>query len=793
MTRIGLKSEPDHRFNTEILQGSWMKGILQKKGYPVLLSTDSLPARFRLRDQEYPEKNQKRIRNLFQNRRKEKAASWKTAPERKGKISMKRKTLALLAAGILLLPLAGSPIETIRVNAEEFESAPLPNTQNSSSVLSGQYNNLHWSIENGVLTIRGSGPMKELDNKGDYYPWQSGECRQSNVKKIVIEEGVTSIGLYAFRNMETWDLTEGVKMPASLISIGEQAFSWNKKLPSILFPENLKNIDANAFDGCDNLAEIVFTGTAVPSVGYSAFTGGPSNRIYYIPENWAVGEGISPRPGHQIKQLYSVKAQSNDLRYGIASASPIELVRQGTQVSANAQPDTGFEFTGWTVKGPEGFVLENSSNPNVTFLMPEGSVALTANFQRINTASGTHGDNLTWKVENGVLTISGTGEMKESNQRDYPWHKSPVSDMSIKKIVIEEGVTSIANFAFEGLSNWSLSEGLELPDSLASIGKFAFMRSSLCAPVVFPPNLHFIGIYAFDDCINLNEVIFTGLTAPDIDGYAFSGPKKSFFIPADGKGYDKLADLVDQEMKYLYSLAANVDPSEGTVSVEPDSLMVKDTKVTVNAVAKDGYVFKEWQIEKGPEGFSLPNPSMSDLEFNMPEGSVTLKAVFEKITSGDSTGNGSGSNSGSGKPVTPAAKENKLYRLYNPNSGEHFYTLSTAEKVALIKAGWDDEGLAWIVPAANDNPVYRLYNPNAGDHHYTLDQNEKEVLTSLGWKDEGIGFYSATPQSEIPVYRQYNPNAQKTGAHNYTTNKEEHDYLCSIGWKDEGIGFWAIR
>ncbi len=246
-------------------------------------------------------------------------------------------------------------------------------------------------------------------------------------------------------------------------------------------------------------------------------------------------------------------------------------------------------------------------------------------------------------------------------------------------------------------------------------------------------------------------------------------------------------------MKYLYSLAANVDPSEGTVSVEPDSLMVKDTKVTVNAVAKDGYVFKEWQIEKGPEGFSLPNPSMSDLEFNMPEGSVTLKAVFEKITSGDSTGNGSGSNSGSGKPVTPAAKENKLYRLYNPNSGEHFYTLSTAEKVALIKAGWDDEGLAWIVPAANDNPVYRLYNPNAGDHHYTLDQNEKEVLTSLGWKDEGIGFYSATPQSEIPVYRQYNPNAQKTGAHNYTTNKEEHDYLCSIGWKDEGIGFWAIR
>ena len=36
-----------------------------------------------------------------------------------------------------------------------------------------------------------------------------------------------------------------------------------------------------------------------------------------------------------------------------------------------------------------------------------------------------------------------------------------------------------------------------------------------------------------------------------------------------------------------------------------------------------------------------------------------------------------------------------MYRLYNPNSGEHFYTASTNERDELLAAGWHDEGIAW--------------------------------------------------------------------------------------------------
>jgi len=99
----------------------------------------------------------------------------------------------------------------------------------------------------------------------------------------------------------------------------------------------------------------------------------------------------------------------------------------------------------------------------------------------------------------------------------------------------------------------------------------------------------------------------------------------------------------------------------------------------------------------------------------------------------------------------------EMYRLYNPNSGEHFYTSSTEEKSVLVNAGWKYEGIGWTAPSDGD-PVYRLYNANAGDHHYTMSEGEKEALVSYGWKYEGIGWYSDANQS-VPLYRQYNPNA----------------------------------
>ena len=132
----------------------------------------------------------------------------------------------------------------------------------------------------------------------------------------------------------------------------------------------------------------------------------------------------------------------------------------------------------------------------------------------------------------------------------------------------------------------------------------------------------------------------------------------------------------------------------------------------------------------------------------------------------------------------------KMYRLYNPNSGEHFYTSSLDEQFVLIRAGWNYEGIGWMAPTTSNTPVYRLYNQYGGEHHYTTNAAERDMLISAGWNDEGIGWYSDDAQT-VPLYRQYNPNAFANN-HNYTTSLGENDWLVSLGWHAEGIGWYGI-
>lgn len=133
----------------------------------------------------------------------------------------------------------------------------------------------------------------------------------------------------------------------------------------------------------------------------------------------------------------------------------------------------------------------------------------------------------------------------------------------------------------------------------------------------------------------------------------------------------------------------------------------------------------------------------------------------------------------------------KMNRLYNPNSGEHFYTARTNETNVLTKAGWKYEGVGWTAPRNSKTPVYRLYNPYVGDHHYTMDVTERDYLVKLGWNDEGIGWYSDDDKA-VPLYRQYNPYAT-VGTHNYTTSKAENDALEKLGWKTEGTAWYGVK
>lgn len=131
-----------------------------------------------------------------------------------------------------------------------------------------------------------------------------------------------------------------------------------------------------------------------------------------------------------------------------------------------------------------------------------------------------------------------------------------------------------------------------------------------------------------------------------------------------------------------------------------------------------------------------------------------------------------------------------IYRVYNPNSGEHLHTMNDNERRHLVSVGWEYEGISMRVRQTG-RPLYRVYNPNTGEHFYTLNDNERVNLQNHGWRYEGIAW--STPYSGVPMYRVYNPNALDAGSHHYTVSAYERDSLVRVGWRDEGVSWYTLE
>lgn len=128
-----------------------------------------------------------------------------------------------------------------------------------------------------------------------------------------------------------------------------------------------------------------------------------------------------------------------------------------------------------------------------------------------------------------------------------------------------------------------------------------------------------------------------------------------------------------------------------------------------------------------------------------------------------------------------------LYRLYNPWTGEHLFSVDYGEVEKLCPLGWTFEGIVASVDLASGKPVYRLYNPWTGDHHYTTDLAEVVRNEKIGWKNEGIAFYS---KGKVGVVSLYNPFA-KSFYHHYTTDPAEIERMVKDGWKEEGVKWYC--
>ena len=108
------------------------------------------------------------------------------------------------------------------------------------------------------------------------------------------------------------------------------------------------------------------------------------------------------------------------------------------------------------------------------------------------------GSNLTWTLDSdGVLTISGSGDMHGYGPSGAPWHGR------VKSAVIAEGVTSIGGFAFYDCTSLT---SVTIPDSVTSIGANAFFDCTSLTSVTIPDSVTSIGVGAFASCTSLTGI-----------------------------------------------------------------------------------------------------------------------------------------------------------------------------------------------------------------------------------------------------------------------------------------------
>ena len=172
--------------------------------------------------------------------------------------------------------------------------------------------NLKWAFtDDGTLTISGTGEMEHADgNSGYAWGTDNNTLDRSLIKKVVVEEGVTSLGEYIF-----WDclsLTE-VNLPNSLTTLRKECFKHCTALKSITLPDNISMIDESAFEECNALETVIFpkslkevstkafyncnlkkvdlSQTQVETIGMGAFAHNVQCKEVYLPKTLKTFEG----------------------------------------------------------------------------------------------------------------------------------------------------------------------------------------------------------------------------------------------------------------------------------------------------------------------------------------------------------------------------------------------------------------------------------------------------------------------------------------------------------------------
>ncbi len=173
---------------------------------------------------------------------------------------------------------------------------------------------------------------------------------------------------------------------------------------------------------------------------------------------------------------------------------------------------------------------------------------------------GSCGENATWKFSDGVLTISGSGEMDDYENGDTPWKEY---DQEITRLIIDDRITHIGDESFGGCSQF---ESVTLPSNLETIGHRAFANCFALESIELPDSVRAIGSDAFAYTRIAHVVLPRNLENLWSGAFAACSRLKSFEVAAENDRY-KVVDgvLYDRKLLRLYAYPAGKEDATFTV------------------------------------------------------------------------------------------------------------------------------------------------------------------------------------------------------------------------------------
>lgn len=344
----------------------------------------------------------------------------------------------------------------------------------------------------GTLYIYGSGKMNNLSTM------QISPFYGKPIKRIIIEDGITSIGNAVFNRVNA----EEIVIPDSVSEIGADAFA-HTLIKSIELPERLTVIEESCFFECEKLEKIEIPET-VKEIKAQAFLGCSALKSITVPE------GMEKIASDAFRYCSFDKVTINgDFEGGISKCSVSELVINGAIGEINKK--YVHNSTYW-----DGLAFAESKLVKIT--ITEGATSVGDNVF----ANSKYLTEL--NLPEGLETI-GESAFRGSKitELDLPSSLKLIDvaafqDCSaLEEVHFSESLTEIGNFAF---ANCVSLKAIEIPESVKAIGEETFEGCTALTDVVLNEGIESIGRMAFFMC-GIKNLSFPA-SLKDIGDHAFT-------------------------------------------------------------------------------------------------------------------------------------------------------------------------------------------------------------------------------------------------------------------------------